>query len=270
MAAMKGGEKRPAVERFLAAMPAELAALEKDVGELDRSYASLDRVEDYLLGVVSGKITGDKGVARGRVARYAGAVLAERAGGSWATRKKDEDAMCITAFPGYAQQECEPDAIARSIMKMGRVRLGCLREDIEVCDLPLRKQQLAALTRDPDARVRELRDDIEAITGKEPKLDFSPASVDVVEAAIQKMGDGDASREQRRRVRSATVVYLGAIAVRGLGRAEWKVKDKVGVVGFGHFSIHDWEPEENIRSVVPASRPGRLRGVVEYVLEGGE
>jgi hypothetical protein len=258
------------LESYLAAMPAELAALETDVGMLDRSYASLDQIEDYLIGVATGQVAGDKRVAATRAARYAGMVLVERAAGSWATRKNDENAVCVTGFPGYAKHECEPGDIALCVVKHPALNVGALRDEIEISDLPLRREQLAALVRDPDARVCELRDDISAVTGREPKLDFSPASVDAVEAALQKAMATGARREQQRRMKNAAVIYLGAIAEKQLGPDQWTVRDKPGFDGFGMFRIHRWQPASNVELVMPGSKPGKLREVVEYVIEGGE
>lgn len=46
--------------------------------------------------------------------------------------------------------------------------------------------------------------------------------------------------------------------------------DRPGFDGFGMFQIHGWQPESNVALVRPASRPGKLREVAEYVLGGGE
>lgn len=258
------------LESYLAAMPAELAALEQEVGELDRGYASLDRVEDHLVGIATGQVAGDQRLAANRAARYAGTVLIARTGARWALEARDAETVCVTGFSGYAQQECEPGDIARRVVKHPALNVGTLRDAIELCDLPLRRQELDALVRDPDARLRELCDDITAVTGREPELDFSPASVDAVEAALQQAISAGAPRELQRRLRIAAVIYLGSIAVRKLGQDQWTVRDKPGFDGFGMFRIHRWQPAANVELVRPGSKPGKLRGVVEYVIEGGE
>jgi hypothetical protein len=104
-------DARAFVQRYAEETPHELEALANDVARLgrpellplDRTYASLDRVEDYYRLVLDAQAPGARKGARERVARYVGATLIEQAGGRWALDPYEGESMTVTgmrAVPG--------------------------------------------------------------------------------------------------------------------------------------------------------------------------
>lgn len=264
------------IDAYVKDIPSELEALRAEVAAcgqggllpLDLSYESLDRLEDYLFLVVDSKAKIDLAKLRSRGGRYVAATLVERAAGKWVASKKDKKAV-VSGLPGARKAEFNVAPIVADVMRMRQHYVGYLRDDTEAYDLALRKRQLAELRDSAAARLQELRADVKALTGKDPgPLDGSVDSLTLIEVALKQTVTGRAPREQRRRMRAATVLYAGIILEKAR-KVTWSVSDRVGDRAFGWFLVNGWAPAYAVRFIAPESPAGKLKSQVEYRMPRG-
>jgi hypothetical protein len=263
------GVAKERFEQYIRDMDAELVALEEVMRAqqlpLDRSYESLDRLEDYYGLVLDGRVSTDVAVLETRLGRYVGTALAAHAGGTWdyARNKVDLGKPCITNLPGLGKSRFFP---MRPVLVFKRTRrVGWLRDATEIYDLVHRRAQVARLLASVDAEVGGLREDMRELTSAYPDLDFSVESVPFVERAVQALISHNSPREQRRRVRTRAVLYLGTIVQRALGGGAWTLCEDPDDEEFGEIVMHDWAPITAIRATAPHD-DGHLRRAIEFVI----
>lgn len=245
-----------AVDR-VAALAKELESLRGKDRKLDGSYASIDHVEDLYAR--------DPERWRRLAPYYVGQTLVTHAGASWFSGAgKDAGALGLTGFTESPAHRFFPDDAVKAFAP--KLSPGLLRDFTERHDLALRRQQVAELERGAKARLAELRRDTKELTGTDPgPLEGEPASLDLVEQALKK--SRDAGRDVRRRVQTATVLYLGVSLFRGTGRSEaWTVCDEDGNADFGEARLGRWAPIVVVRNTGPKSAPGGLRQAVERMI----
>lgn len=245
-------------------------ARERGLG-LDLSYESIDRAEDRLRAVLEAGNEGEVARWRRVLSYYLGATLVEHAGGRWALggKRGATARLSVTGFPGATKAEFDPDGpIMRYVRKPSS---GLLRDATERFDLPLRRQQVAAMVAEREARLAALRADIKTLTGKDPgALDGAKASVGALEEALRQPAARKTSRELRRRMIENSCLYLGIVLEKALKRkGAWTVNDEVGNADFGEAQVLDWLPITAVRSCIPSREPGSLRDLVDAVIEEG-
>lgn len=252
--------------------PGELEALAKAVTKLgrpellplDRSYASLDRLEDYLLLVLDGHAPGSRARTRERVARYVGATVIEQAGGRWAPGEHDGDSIAVRglrAVPAAVVLPTHPVAAVEQWRYS-----GILRDRTERSDVELQRRTLAALTGDLDATLTRLRGDVKELTGTDPgPLDGVPA-LSRYTPALGLLRAANAPRELRRRIHQALAVAIGHLLQAELGPAEWRVEDAPRDIDFGTWTLFGIRLSNTVERVDPAAKLDALRTTVEKMI----
>lgn len=263
---------KAALQKYEMEMLSELEALTADVTKagraellpLDRSYASLDRVEDYYVLVLDKKIKTDAKRAEQRVARYAGATVVEQAGGRWAVGTEDVDPFVVTKL------RAAPKAVYGPLHRVGEIENyrfpGSLRDRTERFDLELQKQKIASLTRDVPATMARLRADVKELTGTDPGALASTADLTRYERALGVVRLPSTPREIRRRIREAAAIAVGQVMQGELGSATWTVEDDARDMDFGVWTLFDQRIGNTVERVDPKAKPDGLRLSVERMI----
>src|SRR5690606_1166638 len=173
------------IAAFIAAMPEEIAALEAAIAArggraaLDRSYESIDRLEDHLLDVLPALAGQEREETLARAARYVGQTLVERAGGQWALRPRirGRSEPCVLRLPDLGDYALFPRAVVNTFAQANAA--GVLREETENYDLPHRRSQLAALLAAAPQELAAFAEDLREVSGEEVvALDQSLSSLE--------------------------------------------------------------------------------------------
>jgi hypothetical protein len=274
MAAMKGAEGKKLLDSFVREMPAELEALRAEVQKagraqllpLDRSYESLDRLEDFLALVLDKRVRADVATVQKRCARYVGATACERAGAKWALASDDDfDPLAVTGFTGAPAAELVPAVPVAEFADTRRT--GWLRDATERFDLPLQRRLIAAMVANRDGVLAELRADMKQLLKKDPgPLDGKLDSLTPLYDAVLALDADTITREQRRKVRREAIFYYGCVLEQRLGKGEWSVDADAGTAQFGYWTIFKKWPELQIDAVGgPRNKPDSLRAAAELV-----
>jgi len=253
---------------FLETLTGELAALERDVGlPLDRSYSSLDAVEDHLLGALPGQDKTARDRLVSRVERYVGATLVANAGGTWAMhhgpRRRIEP--CVTKLPELRRYEFEP-AYAVNVAARTR-RPGALREETEIYDVPHRRRQGDKLLATSADELAAFADDVRGLTGRAITLDLGLGTLDDVQEALTRLAVTSPTRDRRRQLWNRAALYMGAVLVHAAKRGRWALCIDPKRMEFGHLLLDDWCPMQSVRVIGPDSRPDLLRDAATRWLE---
>jgi hypothetical protein len=246
------------------AVAADLAVLADEVGAdvtLDRTYESLDRLEDAMVARLDDRDPRPPLTIEG-VASYVGSTLAARTGGRWEPPRKSAglDRPCITRLPGLERARFDPLAVVRTF---ARIRSpGYLRDTTELHDVSLRTSQLSARVADLDTRIAAFREEAARLGGQAiPPPDNSSEATNAVDAALRRRIEPDVPRDLRRRLRDGAVMYLGSIVQRAVGGG-WSVCVDPDDAEVGQWMIAGWAPMSVIRNVGPNSRPTLLHDVL--------
>jgi len=260
-------------EAFVRAVPEELAALaemiaqqQPDLLPLDRSYASLDRVEDFYQACLE-EATGASASLESRLACYVGATLAASTGGRWEPprTKSDLGRASIVGLPYLARAKFYPLDVVRNFKRTRSA--GYLRDATEIYDIPVRRALLAHLVANSDAKLAALHFDLRDLLGRDPgALDGSADSLAVIEAALKQLLAANAPRDLLRRIETGAVLYLGQIVQRAVG-GEWTLCEDPDDADLGQLQMHGWAPITVIRNVGPNSRPNLLQTVLDLVIK---
>ena len=218
---------------------------------LDGSYASIDRVEDLFAQ--------DEERWRRLAPPYLGEILIAHAGARWI------GGGVLSGFAEAPAHRWSPDDAVKGFAK--KQSPGFLRAVTERNDLALRRAQVAEMERAAPQWLAELRRDTHELTGADPgPLEGEVGTIDVVEEALK--GARAGSREVRRRVEAATMLYLGEVLFQGIGQREpWTVCAEPGNADFGEARIGRWAPIVVVRNTGPKSPPGVLRRSVEQMIK---
>ncbi|MBX3154851.1 MAG: hypothetical protein KF773_02540 [Deltaproteobacteria bacterium] len=261
------------LERFVRELPAELEALEYDVRAqgatellpLDRSYDSLDRLEDFYTMVLDGRGRVGSEQVEPRLGRYVGATLIERTGGKWdyARTKEHFGKPCVTNLPDLKKHRFFP---LGPILGFKRTRIpGDLRNAVEVYDVPYRRAQVADILASLDTRIAALSDDIRDLTGEKPVLDYSVASSAFLEAALLASLSRELSRERWRKLELGSILYLGTIVQHALGGGAWTLCEAPNEFDFGQLHMHGWAPRDVVRRMGPETQ-GIIKRTLDVVI----
>lgn len=236
---------------MVATLVTELEAVRTEDRALDGSYASIDHVEDLL--------TQDPERWRRLAPVYLGQLLVEHAGASWIA------GGVLSGFREAPAHRWSPEVAVNAFAQ--KPSPGHLRAVTEHNDLALRRAQVAELERETPQRLAELRRDVHELTGADPgPLEGELASIDAIEEGLKRARA--ASREVRRRVQTATMLYLGEVLFHGAGQREpWTVCAEPDNADFGEARIGRWSPIVVVRNTGPKSPPGVLRRAVEQMIK---
>lgn len=262
---------KASLQKYEMEMLSELEALTADVTKvgrkdllpLDKSYASLDRVENYYTLVLDKKVKADASKAEQRVARYAGATVIAQAGGRWAAGSDDSDPFVVTKL------RAAPKAVYLPLLRVGEIesyRLpGLLRDRTERHDLELQKQTIAALTGDLRGTLARLRADAKELTGSDPGALETLADLSRYERALVDVKAASASRELRRRIRNGAAIAIGNLMQAELGPATWTVEEDPRNIDFGAWTLLGARLSNTVERVDP-KKPDGLRTNVEKMI----
>lgn len=249
-----------ALDAWTKASAAELDAFHAQVqaaarGALDRSYESLDVVEDALVKLVPEGVL--PRALRDRAARYVGATLIERRGGRWAVGGDSREGEPVVEVPSLPKTR--PFRPLGAVVSGARLRGGFLRDETERWDLPRSRARLAELLTRRDDELRQLEDDVAVLLG-EPRapLDASEASLDRVQRALARLSEVGASRERKRTVRERAMLHLGTLVERARPGATWTLREAPAYVDFGRPLVDGWSPTEAVRIARPGASAGLL------------
>jgi hypothetical protein len=264
---------KAALQKYEMEMLSELEGLIADVtktgrGELlplDRSYASLDRVEDYYALVLDKKVKVDAKRAEQRVARYAGAVVVEQAGGKWAAGPDDGvDPFVVTKL------RAAPKAVYGPLHRVSEIENyrfpGVLRDRTERFDLELQRRQIAELTGDLRGTLTRLRADAKEQTRTDPGALESTADLTKYEAALAAVKAPNASRDLRRRIRTGAAIAIGNLMQQELGAASWSVEEDPKNIDFGAWTLFGVRLSNTVERVDPRTKPDGLRSSIEKMI----
>ena len=185
-----------------------------DLAQLDRTYESLDRVEDHFGLVLDGKVKEPKAKAKKRVVVHVGET--------------------IVAQTGHANGALAEHAVA--YYEQWRLS-GLLRDRVEKDDVALQRKHLAELAADIDATNALLRRHVKELTGNGPAAIDTVAALAKLDDAIVRLRKADRPRELRRGIHRALVVVIGGLMQAELGPAEWRVENAPRDVDLGCWCI---------------------------------
>jgi hypothetical protein len=262
-----GDELARAVEEDVAALTARIERERPQVLPLDRTYASLDRIEDFYRSLLEAAADGGKDVDA-QVASYVGATLAAATGGRWQAprTKADMGRAAIVGLPHLTRARFYPLDVVRTFRRTRSA--GYMRDATEIYDIPRRRAELERLVADSDAVIARLRADLADILGRDPAtLDGGRASIEMIENAFKQLVASNASPDLMRRVENGALMYLGEIARRAVG-GEWTVSEDPDADDVGQFRMHGWAPVMAIRNVGPQSRPNILQAALDLAIKG--
>lgn len=185
-----------------------------DVWTIDRSYESLDRIEDHFSLVLDGEVKTPKAKTRQRVVRHVGETIVAQTGGENLT-------LAEHAVAYYEQWRLS----------------GLLRDRVEKDDVALQRRHVADLTADIGATIAMLRSDVEQLTGKDPGAIDTVAALAKLDDAIVRLRKADRPRELRRRIHRAIVIAVGQAMQMELGPSEWRVENAPRDVDLGCWCI---------------------------------
>ena len=253
---------------FLDTMDEELGILDRGVaahdgrGPLDRSYASLDRVEDYLGAALDSVRDSERDRLVRRVERYVGVTLVEHTGAAWIvhvspTGRPDPR---VTKLPELKRYQFSPGLVV-NIFTRTRL-LGVLRDETELYDVPHRRATISRMLAEEAHELERFAEGVGALTGHDTTLDGSVDSLDLVQEALANMWESGPSREYQRVVQARAVLYVGNVFRQSLGRGQWELCTDPARVEFGHLTIDDWAPITSVRVIRRTSRPALLREAV--------
>jgi len=253
------------LDDYVRAQAKQLKALSAAVGEeLDLSYESLDRVEDFYRGVLD-KTAALVDTATDRVTRYVGATLAKHTEGTWARSTEPGFTEPAIKVPGLART-FEPHGVVITFKRLQSP--GRLRDETERWDLPLQRAALARLRANAKQEQAQLIDDVAQLTGQRiAKLDRSAKSLGLVEDALKALATGGASRARLREVRGRAVLMLGNLYARIVGGGEWEVESDPKMSTFGMFHIAYWSPADVVHRIGAKTSPGRLAKSFNFAVE---
>jgi hypothetical protein len=263
---------KAALQKFEMEMLSELEALTADVQKagrpellpLDKSYASLDRVEDYYGLVLDKKVKTDAARAKARVARYAGATLIYHAGGSWAPGPDDHDVAKVTKLRAAPKAEYLP---VRRVMDYESKRYpGALRDRTERYDLELQKRLIAELSGNLGGTLSRLRADAKELSGADPGLLDATAALTKYEGALARANAATTPRELRRRLHRGAAIAIGQLMQNALGRSAWTVEDDAKHVDFGRWQLFGVYLDNTVSRVKPKTQPDGLRIMIEKMI----
>ena len=187
---------------------------------LDKSYDSLDRLEDFFFAHLEDQLDANVG-------SYVGETLVANTGARWDPPRKADDRgrWGVIALPLIPKARFQP---ARLMMNVRRVRatLG-LRDRTERYDIPRRRAALEALIANRDRELEGLRADLVELVGTAPPaLDGGDETLAVLEQALKQLVAIHAPREQARRVRTRVILLLGELehgshSVQRIDRSAW-------------------------------------------------
>lgn len=259
------------VKAYAERTPKELEALEEAVAKLgrpgllplDRTYASLDRLEDWLLLVLDGQAKGSKKEAMERAVRYAGETVIAQTGGRWASGAPDAE-LAITGQRGAPAVKALP---SHSVARVERWRWsGTLRDELERQDVELQRRTLAELTADLPATLARLRADLKAFTGEDPGPLDPDAALGPCSVALPRLNVATAPRELRRRIRQGAAVAMGEVLQAGLGRAEWTVEDHPRDIDLGAWTLFGLRLSNSVARLKADDGPDALRRWAERMI----
>jgi hypothetical protein len=211
---------------------------------LDKSFESLDRVEDFLR---------EHPEEQARIARYVGETLIHHAGGRWEAPKpnsEDGDEPVVTKLAIIPKARFRPAGVTAKALRWSR---SVIRDDVERYDIEHRRAALAGqLARLPE-ELEALRADIGQLTGYTPDaLDDRSDVLTAVEEALVALITKPAPRDEFRRTRARAVLWLGDLVQRRIG-GEWTVcEDHKGELG--EFEVDGWAPSRPVNNVAPQNR----------------
>jgi hypothetical protein len=263
---------KAALQKFEMEMLSELEGLAADVGKagrsdllpLDKSYASLDRVEDFYLLVVAGRVQVDKARAKQRVARYAGVTLAEHAGGKWASGTTETDPVVVTKLRAAPKATFQPMA---RVGELERWRYtGWLRDRTERHDLELQRATIDKMSGDLGGTLAKLRTAAKELSGSDPGALDSIAAVAKYQPVLARAAVASAKRELRRVIQRGTMVAIGQLVKSAVGRAEWTVEEDPKDIDFGTWRLFGVSMSNVVERVEPSDPAGSVQTVVEKMI----
>jgi hypothetical protein len=263
---------KAALQKFEMEMLSELEALAADVQKagrsellpLDKSYASLDRAEDYVGLVLDHKVKADVARTKARVARYAGATLIHNAGGSWAPGPDAHDVVKVTKLRAAPKAEYLP--MLRVMDYESKRYPGVLRDRTERYDLELQKRLIAELGADLAGTLARLRADAKELMGTDPGLLDATSALTKYEGALARANAATTPRELRRRLHRGAAIAVGQLMQDALGRSQWTVEDDPKHIDFGRWQLFGVYLGNTVSRVQPATKPDGLRTTIEKMI----
>jgi hypothetical protein len=219
------------------------AAIRPQTLPLDRSFESLDRVEDFLRYRPEHKAL---------VTSYVGETLIAHAGGRWESPKVGSDDgtdPLITKLSIIPKARFYPsEVVAFALLSPN----WFIRDAVEHHDIDLRQKTLAALVANLPAELEALRDDIVTFTGRTPPPfdDSSGVLATVEDTLVSVLASG---RDVVRRVRNRVVLLLGELVLRKIG-GEWSISQDTRNDTVGDIQAHGWSPRRVVGNVGPQNR----------------
>jgi hypothetical protein len=259
-----------AVEEDVAALTQQVAHARPESIPLDRTYSSLDRLEDFYRLQIATPATpvGSSAELDSRLASYVGATLVQATGGIWEPprTKADMNRPGVGSLPGLGRAHFYPIDVVRTFKRFRTP--GYMRDTTELYDIPLRRANLDDFVANIDRTLVAWRDDLRRALGRDPgPLDGGRESLAMVDEALKQLMATNASRDLNRRVEIGAVASLGQIVQRAVG-GEWTLCEDPKDGDFGQLHMHGWAPMSVIRNVGPDSRPNLLEGVLDLVIKG--
>lgn len=260
-----------ALRQFESEMAGELEALTLDVARagragllpLDRSYASLDRIEDYSRLVLDRKKKAGRARAESCVARYVGGVVAEQADGRWRAGTARTEAFVV-------KLRAVPRVVHQPWLRVGEIENhrmpGLLRDRTERHDVRLQRRLIDGLTRDIPGTLARLRRDAQEQTGIDPGVLESTADLSRHEPAVAAVKSASASRELWRRLRASAAIAIGQLLQAQLGAAPWMVEENPRDIDLGVWTLFGVRLGHTVERVDPRTRPDGLRQRVEKMI----
>jgi hypothetical protein len=264
MAGRGTADKKQDLEKLQSSVDEAIGELQRlatqaKLGALDKTYESLDRLEELLVAVKQGKQKGiDVEGIKPLAERYIGATTIQNAGGRWDLAKMKGEAKprpCVVALPGLGDHQFFPYATLRGFL--GAPIVGSLRDNVEKYELPRIQKEAERLVRDADKEIAALAKELDV------KLDFSVDSLEPFGKAVAARFD-KAGREERRRLRARGGLYLGELLRRKIGRGKWAVLDDPKLDQFGMLQFEGWASSINILTLGASKQPSALRTALDY------
>jgi hypothetical protein len=257
----RSSDRTPPIAAEIAALTAAIEAGSPQTLPLDKSYDSLDRLEDFFFAHLDDQLDANVG-------SYVGETLVANTGARWDPPRKADDRgrWGVIALPLIPKARFQP---ARLMMNVRRVRatLG-LRDRTERYDIPRRRAALEALIANRDRELEGLRADLVELVGTAPPaLDGGDETLAVLEQALKQLVAIHAPREQARRVRTRVILLLGELVQRAIG-GSWAVCEEYNNADLGEFQSHGWAPSNVIRNIGPQRPPDLIKTELSMVIKG--
>jgi hypothetical protein len=264
-------------EQFLFEMSEMLEALQQlaeraQLGPLDYSYESLDRLEALVAQVLDGKLALPDGANVNQlmtaVARYLGETVKRRIGGTWSFVKSTKSASygqpAITGLPELPKAyEFLPLAVARGYQRSRRP--GWLRDQVELHDLAAQRARVASFDAATPAELKALADELQAGRPDAPPLDFSVESLDALEQLLGQALDDKREPRELRPLCDRIARYMGEVFRKRAG-GEWSLVDDPEDGNFGELRVRSFAPLSVVQNFTLRRQQGLLAQATRSVL----